>query len=136
VITAANKRYSYLRVVAIQIDVHPAEGNPINTPHSFHARLAYGSGPYISRGPHGNLLLVPTRMKQTPTPGRSLGDRKQTGSTVILGHLIPPPSRQPCSRGDRILPSGDTSTSAYWAHNTSMRSVRSILARGDQPISP
>jgi hypothetical protein len=39
----------------------------------------------------GNLLLVPMRSKQTLTPGRSLGDRRQTGSTVVLGHLIPLP---------------------------------------------
>ncbi len=81
----------------------------------------------------GYLSLVPTRMKQAPTPGRSLGDRRQTGPAVILGHLIPPPSRQPWSRGERFQPNGYTATSAYWAHNTSMRSVRSILARGANP---
>jgi hypothetical protein len=40
----------------------------------------------------GNLLLVPTRMKHAPTPGRSLDDRRQTSLAVVLGHLIPPPS--------------------------------------------
>jgi hypothetical protein len=39
----------------------------------------------------GNFSLVPTRVKQTPTPGGSLGDRRQTGPTVVLGHLIPLP---------------------------------------------
>jgi hypothetical protein len=39
----------------------------------------------------GNLSLVPIRTKQTPTPGRSLGDRRQMSPTVILRHLIPPP---------------------------------------------
>jgi hypothetical protein len=39
----------------------------------------------------GNLLLVPTRRKHAPTPGRSLGDRRQTGPAVIFGHLIPLP---------------------------------------------
>jgi hypothetical protein len=39
----------------------------------------------------GNLSLVPTRMKLAPTPGRSLSDQRQTGSAVILGHLIPLP---------------------------------------------
>jgi hypothetical protein len=47
----------------------------------------------------GNLSLVPTRMKHAPTPRRSLGDRRQTGLAIVLGHLIPPPSRQPWSRG-------------------------------------
>jgi hypothetical protein len=50
--TATNKRYSYPIVAAIQIDVHPAEENPISTPHTFHARSAYGPRPYISRSPH------------------------------------------------------------------------------------
>jgi hypothetical protein len=77
----------------------------------------------------GNLSLVPIRTKQTPTPGRSLGDRRQMSPTVILRHLIPPPSRQPWSTGERFRPSGDRATSAYWAHNTSLRSIRSILAR-------
>jgi hypothetical protein len=37
----------------------------------------------------GNLSLVPTMMKQTPTPGRSLGNQRQTDPAVALGHLIP-----------------------------------------------
>jgi hypothetical protein len=49
--TATNKRYSYLRATAIRIDVHSAGENPINTPHTFHTRFVYGPGPYISRGP-------------------------------------------------------------------------------------
>jgi hypothetical protein len=57
--TAANKRYSYLRVAAIQIDVHPAGENPINTPHAFHAQFAYGPGPYISRGLHRQPFTSP-----------------------------------------------------------------------------
>jgi hypothetical protein len=39
----------------------------------------------------GNLSLVPTRTKQTPTPGRSLGDQIQTDPAVVSGHLIPFP---------------------------------------------
>jgi hypothetical protein len=34
---AANKRYSYPRVTAIRIDVHPARENPTNTVHASHA---------------------------------------------------------------------------------------------------
>jgi hypothetical protein len=48
--------------------------------------------------------------------------------TVALGHLILPPSRQSWSRGEMFRPSGYIATSVYWAHNTSMRSVGSILA--------
>jgi hypothetical protein len=126
--TTTNKRYSYPRVAMIRINVHPAGENPINTPHAFNTQFTYGPGSYISRGPR-NLSLVPTRRKHAPTPGRSLGDRRQTGPTVILSHLIPPPSRQPWSRGERFRPSGNTTTLTYWAHNSSMRSTSSILAR-------
>jgi hypothetical protein len=45
--TAMNKRYSYPRVMAIRIDVHPVRENLINTTHMFptpvHVRLAYAS---------------------------------------------------------------------------------------------
>jgi hypothetical protein len=46
--TAANKRYSYPRVAAIRIDVHPAGENPTNTPHVSHAQSTYGPRPYMS----------------------------------------------------------------------------------------
>jgi hypothetical protein len=46
--TATNKRYSYMRVAAIQIDVHLAGENSTNTTHAFHAQSAYGPRPYIS----------------------------------------------------------------------------------------
>jgi hypothetical protein len=84
----------------------------------------------------GNLSLVPTRPKQAPTPGRSLGNRRQTDPAVTLGRLILPPSWQPYSRGEMFQPSGYIVTSAYWAYNTSMRSVCSILAHEGQPIGP
>jgi hypothetical protein len=35
-----------------------------------------------------NLSLVPTRTKQTSTPGRSIGDQRQTDMAVILSRLI------------------------------------------------
>jgi hypothetical protein len=50
--TTTNKWYSYLRVAAIRIDVHPAGQNLINTSHAFHTRFMYGPGPYISHGTH------------------------------------------------------------------------------------
>jgi hypothetical protein len=83
-----------------------------------------------------NLSLAPTKWKQAPTPRRSLGNQRQTGPAVILGDLIPPPMRQPWSRGERFQPNGHTVTLAYWAHITSMRSVCSILAHGGQPNGP
>jgi hypothetical protein len=46
--TVTNKRYSYLRVAAIRIDVHPAGENPTNTPHTSYPQSAYGSRPYVS----------------------------------------------------------------------------------------
>jgi hypothetical protein len=52
VMTATNKRYSYPRVMEIQIDVHPAGENPTNTPQIFHARSTYGSQPYVSHVIH------------------------------------------------------------------------------------
>jgi hypothetical protein len=64
----------------------------------------------------GNLSLVPTRLKQAPTPRRSLGDRRQTDSAIVLGHLTPPPSWQPWSMGKRFWTSSYTTTLAYWAH--------------------
>jgi hypothetical protein len=83
-----------------------------------------------------NLSLAPTKSKQAPTLRRSLDNQRQTGPVVVLGGLILPPMRQPWSRGERFWPNGYTATSAYWAHITSMRSVRSILAHGEQPIGP
>jgi hypothetical protein len=46
--TAANKGYSYPRIAAIQIDVHPTGKTPTNTPHTSHAQSAYDLRPYIS----------------------------------------------------------------------------------------
>jgi hypothetical protein len=81
-----------------------------------------------------NPSLVPTRPKHAPVLRRSFGNRRQTDPVVALGHLILRPSRQPWRREERFWPSGYTATSAYWVHITSMRSIRSILAHGGQPI--
>jgi hypothetical protein len=83
-----------------------------------------------------NLLLAPTKSKQVPTSGRSLDNQRQTGPAVVLGGLILPPMRQPWSRGEGFRPNGYIATLASWAHITSIRLVRSILARGGQPIGP
>jgi hypothetical protein len=83
-----------------------------------------------------NLSLAPTKSKQAPTLRRSLDNQRQIDPAVVLGGLIPPPMRQPWSRGKKFWPNGYTTTSAYWAHITSMRSIRSILAHGAQHIGP
>jgi hypothetical protein len=134
--TATNKRYSYLRVAAIRIDVHP-QGKTRSTRHMLSTLDSHMTPDHTSPVVRvGNLSLVPTRIKHAPTPRRNLGDQRQTGPAVVLGHLIPHLSRQLWSRGERFRPSGDIDISAYWAHNISMWSVRSMLARGGQPISP
>jgi hypothetical protein len=81
-----------------------------------------------------NLSLDPTKLKQAPTPERSLSNQRQIDPAVILDDLIPPPMRQPWSRGKKFWLNGYISTLAYWTHITSMRSLRSILTRGGQPI--
>jgi hypothetical protein len=83
-----------------------------------------------------NLSLVLTRMKHAPTPRRSVDDQRQTGLIVGLDHIILHPSRQPWSRGERIRSSSYIATSACWFHNTSMRSIRSMLTHGGQLIGP
>jgi hypothetical protein len=53
---------------------------------------------------HNNLSLAPIKSKQTPTPGKSLDNQRQTGSAVVLGGLILPPIRQHWNRGERFQP--------------------------------
>jgi hypothetical protein len=81
----------------------------------------------------GKFSLVPTRSKYDHTPGRSLDDQRQTGPVVVLGHLIPPPSRQPGSRGERFRPSGYTATSVYWAHISACDRYVQCLLTGASP---
>jgi hypothetical protein len=114
--TATNKRYSYLRITVIRIDVHPA-GETRSTCYTLFTLDSRRVSDHTSHVVHaGNILLVLTRLKQTPTPGRSLGDQRQTGPAVALGHHILPSSRQSWSRGERFQPSGYTATSTYWVH--------------------
>jgi hypothetical protein len=114
--TATNKRYSYLRVAAIRIDVHPAE--KIRSTH--HTLFMLDPCRVLDHTSHvvhvGKLSLVPMRTKQTPTPERSLSDQRHTGSIITLGHLILPPSRQPCSTGEWFRLNDYTATSACWIH--------------------
>jgi hypothetical protein len=72
VMTAINKWYSYLRVTAIRIDVHPTRENPINMSHTFHAQFAYGPRPYISRGSRRQPFANPHKDEIGPyTTGKS-----------------------------------------------------------------
>jgi hypothetical protein len=50
--TATNKWYSYPRVTAIRINIHPVGENPTNTPHVFHTQSVYGHRSYISHVVH------------------------------------------------------------------------------------
>jgi hypothetical protein len=91
--TAVNKRYSYSRVAAIRINVHPAGGKTRSTRHTLSTLDSHMETDHTSPTVCvGNLSLVPTRPKHAPTPGRSLVNRRQTDPTVALGHLILPPS--------------------------------------------
>jgi hypothetical protein len=89
---ATNKRYSYLRVTAIRINVHPAGKNSINTPHTFHARSVYGPWPYISRGPRGQSFASPHEDETCPYTQKKSWQPKKTSPAIILGQLIRPPS--------------------------------------------
>jgi hypothetical protein len=64
--TATNKWYSYPRVTVIKINVHPVGKNPINMPHTFHARFAYAPGPYTSRGLRRQPFASPHKDKNGP----------------------------------------------------------------------
>jgi hypothetical protein len=80
---ATNKRYSSPRVAVIRTDVHPAGENSINT-HTLFTLNSHMVPDHTSPVVRiDNLLLVPTRMKQAPTLGRSLGDRRQTGPVIV-----------------------------------------------------
>jgi hypothetical protein len=132
---ATNKRLLISESRGIRIDVHPAGKNPINKPHAFHAQFTYGLRPYISHCPRRQPFASPHQDETCPYT-REKSWQPKTDWPGVLGHLILPPSQQPWSRGERFRPISDTSTSAYWAHNTSMQSIRLILARGGQPIGP
>jgi hypothetical protein len=83
----------------------------------------------------GNFSVVPTRSKQAPTLGRSLGEQRQTGPTVVLAHLILPPSRQPWSRGERFWPNGYIAISAHWIHIPACdRYVQCLLTRANPSV--
>jgi hypothetical protein len=111
--TATNKRYSYLRVTVIRIDLHPVGEIPINTPHVFHARFAYAPGPYISRGPRRQSFASPHEVETGTYTQKKSWQSKTAGLTVVLDHLIPHPSRQPWSRVERFWPSTYIVISTY-----------------------
>jgi hypothetical protein len=112
------------------------QGETRSTCHTLSTLDPHRVSNHISHVVHvGNLLLVPVRMKQTPTPERSLSDQRQTGPTVILGYLILHPSRQPLSRGERFQPSGYTGISTYWTHIPACdRYVQYLLTRVNSSV--
>jgi hypothetical protein len=138
VMTTTNKR---LRISESRDDLNrctPCRGKPEQ-----HVTYAFHSSPrtpgirFLRAVPVcDNLSLAPTKSKQAPTPRKSLDNQRQTSPAVVLGSLILPLMRQPCSRGERFRPNGYITNLAYWAHITSMQSVRSILTCGGQPIGP
>jgi hypothetical protein len=50
----------------IQIDVHLAGENLINTSHDFHARFTYGPGPNISHGSRRQPFAIPHKDETSP----------------------------------------------------------------------
>jgi hypothetical protein len=77
--------YSYPRVTAIRIDVHPIGENPTNTPHASHAQSAYGPRSYVSHvsthsNPSGDadrfgqISLLPRKGLPTQSIARRLTD--------------------------------------------------------------
>jgi hypothetical protein len=80
-----------------------------------------------------NLSPVHTSTKQAPTPRRNLGDQRQIDLAIVLGHLIPPSSWQPLSRGERFPPSSYTATLAYWPHIPACDQYVQCLLMGANP---
>jgi hypothetical protein len=133
--TTTNKRYSYLRVTVIRINVHPTRKNLINTPHTFHARSVYGPQPYISRGPCRQPFASPHEDETNPYTRKKSWQPKinwpgyHLGSPYSLSLITALEVRE-------VL--------AKWLHShinllspyTSKRLVRSILAHSDQLIGP
>jgi hypothetical protein len=67
VLTATNNRYSYLRVTAIQIDVHPArETRPTRHTHPALSPHTVPDHTYLTRSMHSNLLHSTHEVKTSP----------------------------------------------------------------------
>jgi hypothetical protein len=135
VITVTNKRLLISESRGDSNRCTPCRGKPDqHATYASHSSSRTPSVRFLRTVPvHDNLSLAPTKSKQAPTLGRSLDNQRQTGPAIVLGDLILPPMRQSWSRVERFWPNGYTTTSAYWAHITSMRSVRSIFDRGTNP---
>jgi hypothetical protein len=74
--------YSYMRVAAIQINVHLAGENPANTPHAFHNRSTYGLRPYV---PHVVYVWQPFAGPQQDWTDALLPRKNAPNSTSQLG---------------------------------------------------
>jgi hypothetical protein len=82
-----------------------------------------------------NLSLAPTKSKQAPTSRGSFGNQRQTGPAVVLGGLIPPPMRQPWSRGERFWPNGHSYISLLGPYHQHTIGTFNTCSRG-QPNGP
>jgi hypothetical protein len=138
--TATIKRYSYLRVTAIRIDVHPGEDNLIDMPHAFHTRFAYGPRPYISRDPrrqpfassHKDEIGSYTREKSWvtsfPVPHNSLGVGERGFSQVVTQlHQLTGPITPACDQYVQYLLTG-ANPSVLNRHRWGLQSWRCRLS--------
>jgi hypothetical protein len=76
--------YSYPRVTAIWIDVHPTGKDPINMTQAFHGRSAYGHRPYV---PHVVRVCQPFTSPQHGWTDALLLRKSAPDSTSQLGRV-------------------------------------------------
>jgi hypothetical protein len=129
--------YSYLRVTVIRIDVHPAGENLNNTSYALHAWFAYGPGPYTSRCPRRTIFHQSPRSQNKPLHPEEVlttKDRLAQLSSWVASFFL---SCDNPGVGERSFGLVVTQLLQLTGLiNTSMRSLRSILAHGGQPIGP
>jgi hypothetical protein len=121
-----NKRYSYPRVMAIRIDVHPAGKNQTNTPHASHAVNIWQ--PFVKSST--DLYRSTTHEKKCSRNNSQLDDH------LIRGFIF---SFSPTTTNEAVgkrQASIENQLLVLLVHITGMRSVCLIPARGGQPIGP
>jgi predicted DCC family thiol-disulfide oxidoreductase YuxK len=91
--TATNKRLLISESRGDSNRCTPCMGKPDqHVTYASHSSLCTSSVRFLWAVPvRDNLSLAPMKLKQAPTPGRSLDNQRQTGPAVVLGDLIPPP---------------------------------------------
>jgi hypothetical protein len=137
--TAMNKQYSYPRVAAIQINVHPVGENPTNLPSLFmlgpHMTL---DRTYLMRSTYSNLSQshqqwwiepLVLRRRAPNTPHNTTADRSAGPYPIsLLEETIEAVWVNPPSIDGMLL--------GLLSPYTSMWSIHSILGHGGQAISP